>query len=368
MYVQFSIVSCDDIPLTRQENSFSLFEDAAPINPNQESFLSISTTPGTSAFVTLLVLDLSNSVVTTALQSLISSVNYFIDNYPFLSTAISSNTLSIVGFAGDNRLYDISNGFSSDKVSIKAKAQSFFDNLDEMAYDRSSTNLYGTVIQAISYVESYTKQNLPFASKAIVFMSDGHDTSNLYYEDEALNAKVGISASFYAIGVGDELSLGKPFLNKLATPANVVTSSSTSELLNLFKAVVSILSRVSQTTYLLSYCSPSRASEKPDLNSHKLYLYWDRQKAMSGSVADKKLVYSLPFSSATFTHNPCTKENLQNPCPSEQLLQRNNDTFYCSASGLSVAAIVGISVGVSSGVVCCLFLIAGAFFFYCCIR
>ena len=170
---------------------------------SNESFAAINSRSQIFSFNTVLVLDLSGSVITNSLAELKSAAKSFIDNV-MQNAQTESYNLGIWWFDGENNLHQLS-GFESDPELLKEK----IDDLQAGLSVDPSTDLYGAVIKstniATQKLDEFVAQDIISAASVVIF-TDGTDQAARFTEQEAVSAVQGArkNISFYTIGLGDE--------------------------------------------------------------------------------------------------------------------------------------------------------------------
>ena len=252
--------SIDGTPVSGLEaEDFSLFEQGQnddcfnPISPS-ESFARIS--PNTQIFSnnTLLVLDLSNSVLEGSLEELKTAASSFLDRVLPLEES-GAEQMAIYWFDGEDRLHLLQEATSS-KEELTAAIQSIQPGISQ----DPSTDLYGAVIKSTEIAEELIASNLQqsfVTAASIVLFTDGTDQASRYTEETALRYvnQADPNISFYTIGLGAEIetdvlmAIGKTFS---------VIAQEKEELEATFSAISDRVSEAANSFYLLEYCSPKR--------------------------------------------------------------------------------------------------------------
>ncbi len=225
-------------------NTISASESLARISSNAQIFNNN----------TLLVLDLSNSVLSSSLAELQSASISFIDNV-MPTTAEESFKMAIYWFDGENELH-LLNPLTTSKQELIAAIEGI---TDEISND-PSTDLYGAVIRSTdiaSELLSTSTQGGKIGAASVVIFTDGTDQASRYTKDAAQqkvdNADPNIS--FFTIGLGGEIDtqvltdIGKTFS---------VFAGNKEELENTFNDISFRVSERANSFYLFEYCSPKR--------------------------------------------------------------------------------------------------------------
>lgn len=203
---------------------------------------------------TLLVLDLSNSVLKNSLQELKQASIGFINNVmPFY--AEPSSQMAIVWFDGEDTLHILQEMTQNKQLLIGA-----VESIDENISRDPSTDLYGAVIRATAMADALVvsgrEKNVVTAASVVVF-TDGTDQAARYSRDEALNTvnKADENISFYTIGLGEEID--QAVLNAIGKTSSVFASDK-EELENTFNQISAAVGGHARSYYLFEYCSPKR--------------------------------------------------------------------------------------------------------------
>lgn len=219
-------------------------ESLARISPNSQVFTNH----------TLLVLDLSNSVLSTSLTELKSASSSFINNV--MGTQESDSfKMAIFWFDGQDELHELHPLTPSREALLEA-----IDSITADISDDPSTDLYGAVIKSTDVAESLIKEsmeNSTIGAASVVLFTDGTDQASRYREADALDkvAEANSNISFFTIGLGTEIdtqileSVGKTFS---------VFAGNKEELETTFNQLSQKVSERANSFYLFEYCSPKR--------------------------------------------------------------------------------------------------------------
>ena len=223
-------------------NSISSSESLARISPNSQLFINN----------TLLVLDLSNSVLQGSLTELKTAATSFVENV-MPATTNDSFKMAIHWFDGENKLH-LLNPLTSDKTELIAA----IDGISNDISNDPSTDLYGAVIKATEEAEQIANanQNIIGATSVVLF-TDGTDQASRFTEAQALNAVNNAQGnlSFFTIGLGAEID--QQILEAIGKTASVVAANK-EELENTFNQISARVSEAANSFYLFEYCSPKR--------------------------------------------------------------------------------------------------------------
>jgi len=225
-------------------NTISTSESQARISPNSQIF----------ATNTILVLDLSNSVLSSSLDELKVAGASFVDNV-MPATTKESFKMAIYWFDGEDVLHSL-NELTSDKAELKAA----IDGITTDISNDPSTDLYGAVIKSTNIASDLLKTSTSggkIGAASVVIFTDGTDQASRYTQ-EAAQKKVDDAdpnIAFFTIGLGSEIDtqvltdLGKTFS---------VFAGNKEELETTFNDISQRVSEQANSFYLFEYCSPKR--------------------------------------------------------------------------------------------------------------
>ena len=225
-------------------NTISASESFARISPNSQVFRNN----------TLLVLDLSNSVLSSSLEELKSASVSFIENV-MPATPNESLTMAIYWFDGEDTLHLLQPLSASQEELVAA-----VNGITPEISNDPSTDLYGAVIKSTALAEDLLTESLGdniIGAASVVLFTDGTDQASRYTESSALNSveRADPNISFFTIGLGAEIdtqvlsAIGKTFS---------VFASNKEELETTFNDISLRVSQQANSFYLFEYCSPKR--------------------------------------------------------------------------------------------------------------
>ncbi|MEJ2162332.1 MAG: VWA domain-containing protein [Robiginitalea sp.] len=225
-------------------NTISPSESKARISPNSQVFTNH----------TLLVLDLSNSVLSTSLSELKSAAASFVDNVmPELDS--ESFKMAIYWFDGQDMLHELQ-PLTPSRTNLLAAIEGIQVDISE----DPSTDLYGAVIKSADIASALlddSRKNNTIGAASVVLFTDGTDQASRYREADALGKveEADSNISFFTIGLGAEIdsqileSIGKTFS---------VFAGDKEELEATFNQLSLKVSERANSYYLFEYCSPKR--------------------------------------------------------------------------------------------------------------
>jgi len=227
-------------------NPISSSESLARISPNSQVFSNN----------TLLVLDLSNSVLEGSLEELKVASTSFVNNV-MPEEETTSFEMAIYWFDGEDVLH-LLHPFTS-SVSQLTNA---IDGIDENISNDPSTDLYGAVIKSTEIAEDLIEeanslQGSPIVAASIVLFTDGTDQASRYSEESALDAvnNANTNITYYTIGLGSEID--QEILEEIGKTASAFANDP-SELEATFNEISASVSEEANSFYLFEYCTPKR--------------------------------------------------------------------------------------------------------------
>jgi uncharacterized protein YegL len=225
-------------------NTISTSESFARISPNSQIFSNN----------TLLVLDLSNSVLSSSLNELKSASVSFINNVMPASTQ-ESFKMAIYWFDGEDKLHLL-----QPLTAVKDELTLAIDGITQDISNDPSTDLYGAVIKSTNIAEDLLDEargNQTISAASVVIFTDGTDQASRYSETEAL-AKVknaDLNISYFTIGLGGEIDT--EVLTEIGRTFSVFAGNK-EELETTFNDISFRVSERANSFYLFEYCTPKR--------------------------------------------------------------------------------------------------------------
>ena len=232
-------------------NTISTSESQARISSNSQVFSNN----------TLLVLDLSNSVLSSSLTELKSASISFVNNV-MPDIAEDSFKMAIYWFDGENELH-LLNDLSSSKEELTMAINSITEDIS----NDPSTDLYGAVIKATdkaSELLTASTQGDKIGAASVVIFTDGTDQASRFTQAAAQQKvdEANANISFFTIGLGGEIDtqvltdIGKTFS---------VFATNKEELETTFNDISIKIGERANSFYLFEYCSPKRDSGENNL-------------------------------------------------------------------------------------------------------
>ena len=260
----FKVDSKTGTPVSKlYPEDFTIYEkgrnDACPkVISSNESFARVAPSSQIFVYNTMLVLDLSGSVIGNSLTELKEASKSFIENVMTgggPDNPDGSFKMGIWWFDGEDELHKLV-GFTNDKSVLK----STIDGITPEISTDPSTDLYGAVIKAtqVAYdrLEEY-RQNDILAASSIVLFTDGTDQAARHSYAEALSTVNSASASvkYFTIGLGDEID--EDVLTSLGRNGTIFATNK-EELEETFRETADLVWAEANSFYLFEYCSPKR--------------------------------------------------------------------------------------------------------------
>lgn len=243
-------LSADDFTIYEQGrnddcfNTISASESFARISPNSQIFNNN----------TILVLDLSNSVLSSSLTELKTATTSFITNV-MPETTQESFKMAIYWFDGEDDLH-LLNALTADKQELITSVSEITDSIS----NDPSTDLYGAVIKATIIAENALKEstkNETIGASSVVIFTDGTDQASRYTKSAALKKvnDADPNISFFSIGLGAEIDTD--VLTEIGKTLSVFAGNK-EDLETRFSDISFRVSQQANSFYLFEYCSPKR--------------------------------------------------------------------------------------------------------------
>ncbi|PWL38930.1 hypothetical protein DKG77_11920 [Flagellimonas aquimarina] len=240
-------------------NQFTIYEqgrndDCFNTISSSESQARISSNSQVFSNNTLLILDLSNSVLEGSLEELKTASTSFITNV-IPSPETDSFKIAIYWFDGENELH-LLNPLTSSSAELIAS----IDGITQDISKDPSTDLYGAVIKSTDIAENLIKENNAssvIGAASIVLFTDGTDQASRFTEEAALRSvnEANRNISFFTIGLGAEIDT--QVLTEIGKTASVFAGNK-EELETTFTQISQRVSEQANSFYLFEYCTPKR--------------------------------------------------------------------------------------------------------------
>ncbi len=225
-------------------NTISTSESFARISPNSQIFSNN----------TLLVLDLSASVLSGSLNELKSASVSFVNNV-MPATAQDSFKMAIYWFDGEDELHLL-----QPLTAVKDELTLAIEGINQDISNDPSTDLYGAVIKSTDIAEGLldeARSNSTISAASVVIFTDGTDQASRYSETDALTAvrEADLNISLYTIGLGAEIDT--EVLTDIGRTFSVFAGNK-EELEATFNDISFRVSERANSFYLFEYCTPKR--------------------------------------------------------------------------------------------------------------
>ncbi|WP_396589915.1 VWA domain-containing protein [Allomuricauda sp. R78024] len=240
-------------------NQFTIYEqgrndDCFNTISSSESQARISSNSQVFSNNTLLILDLSNSVLESSLEELKTASTSFVTNV-IPSPETDSFKMAIYWFDGENELH-LLNPLTSSATELTAA----IDGITADISNDPSTDLYGAVIKSTNIAEDLIQENNQasvIGAASIVLFTDGTDQASRFTEEAALKAvnDANRNISFFTIGLGAEIDTD--VLTEIGKTASVFAGNK-EELETTFTQISQRVSEQANSFYLFEYCTPKR--------------------------------------------------------------------------------------------------------------
>lgn len=225
-------------------NTISTSESNAKISPNSQIFNNN----------TILVLDLSNSVLSSSLTELKSATVSFIENVMPVNNT-ESFKMAIYWFDGEDKLHSL-----NPLTHVKQDLITAIEGINNDISKDPSTDLYGAVIKSTDVAEKLLKEsttNGRIGAASVVIFTDGTDQASRYTQNAAIKkvTDANKNIAYFSIGLGSEIDAD--ILGKLGKTYSVFAGNS-AQLETTFNQISERVSEQANSFYLFEYCSPKR--------------------------------------------------------------------------------------------------------------
>ncbi|WP_417360157.1 vWA domain-containing protein [Galbibacter sp.] len=206
---------------------------------------------------TLLVLDLSNSVLSTSLEELKMASTSFIEEV-MPANASEEFKMGVYWFDGEDVLHEL-HPITTDRAALITA----IDGITTDISNDPSTDLYGAVIKATDTATAILAENTKeeiLAAASVVIFTDGSDQAARYRVEDALNKvkNADENISFFAIGLGSEIE--ENILDAIGKNGSAYAANK-EELEETFEEISDDVEGQANSFYLFEYCSPKRSGK-----------------------------------------------------------------------------------------------------------
>jgi len=244
---------------TLEPDDFEIYENGSLIS-RLESQAQIQREPGDFMYSSVLMLDLSGSILNNAdLPRLKEAAITFIERtMPETGNSLNgTREMAVYWFDGEEDIHPL--------VSFTSERQDLIEGIESIDGDISndmSTNLNGAVVQGLDVINSrlqFTRLDTTTSTAgSMVLFTDGTDQAARVSTAEALDAVINASndQSIFTIGLGGEID--QEVLSNFGRNGFELAEDSL-QLNDTFLAVAERLEAESNSFYVLEYCSPKRS-------------------------------------------------------------------------------------------------------------
>ena len=231
--------------LKENEQEISQFESTPKIAPEPNEFV----------YSTILLLDLSGSILLNSLDTLKTASKGLIDQI-IPSPDPGNFQMKIAYFDGNAGITELT-GFLSDRTMLKDT----IDLIDENTSTDSSTNLYGAVVEGINQIDvkvTAEQQADVLSAGALIIFTDGSDRAGRVTEDAAINSVNNADEKIAVFTIGLEGEIDTNVLDQLGREG-FQQASGLSGLSDSFSNIAQLTNDEANSFYILKYCSPRRS-------------------------------------------------------------------------------------------------------------
>ena len=247
-------------------NNFEILENNDPISLF-EATPSISKDPDTFVYNTLLLMDLSGSVLSNSLESLKEAATTFV-NATLAENDDGAFSIKLAFFDGRESIVEL-----TDYIADMTILNQAIDGIDESISVDSSTNLYGAVIQGVDELQTTTSTfNLSgiTAGGSLVIFTDGNDQAARESQSDAQRAVNDADENLTIFTIGLEGEIDENILMSFGRDGSSLASN-ISGLVAAFGEIAERISDEVNSIYVFKYCSPKRSGSDNQLTIRATY-------------------------------------------------------------------------------------------------
>ncbi len=241
------------------EENFTIYEkgrndDAKRLLSEDEATRIISDNSQVFRNHTMLILDLSGSVVNNSLEQTKAAAISFIEDV-LAADVNSSSEVGVWWFDGADDLHSLI-PFSNDRQALVSAVSAIQSNITT----DNSTDLFGAILKGTAIAEATLTQAQTqdvLAAVSMIVFTDGTDQAARYAREDAYQAVEDASKaiSYYTIGLGGEID--ETVLTTLG-PDAAVFADNTTVLNDKFAEIASLIFDEANSFYFFEYCTPKR--------------------------------------------------------------------------------------------------------------
>ena len=259
--VFFKLDTVDGLPVTGLRTEDVLAYEDGDLISQYESQQAVVPTPGQFRSHTLLLLDLSGSILESnnlvPLKGAAREFVFAVMDQPDDASGGSGMDMSIWWFDGARSLHPLVEDFISDTSVLLERIDAITPEISE----DPSTNLYGAVVDGIGMIQGKTADfDDQISVGSVVIFTDGADQAGWRTREEALTAveNAGDEISIYTIGLRGEIE--ETVLTAIGRDGHPFADD-VEQLVPQFEEIALRIREDANSHYKLEYCSPKRAGD-----------------------------------------------------------------------------------------------------------
>lgn len=242
--------------------NFVLEENGETISIS-EAIPNLSKEPDEFIYSTLLLMDLSGSVLQNSFDNLVEAATSFVtSSFDRDGASNGSFQVKLAYFDGRENIIPLTEYTSSSQELISA-----LESLTQDVSLDNSTNLHGAILQGISdldaEVDTFNIEGMVSAGSLVVF-TDGNDQAARVSLDDAQTAVDEASDSLSIFTIGLEGELNTNVLDQLGRDGTTFATDLT-ELVAAFDTIAGRIIDEANSIYIFRYCSPKRSGDENEL-------------------------------------------------------------------------------------------------------
>lgn len=256
--ISFQLSKCNGEPLPGKVPADFIITEDGKLVSQFESAQDFVTDERCSQLVTVLVLDMSGSILDSgSLPDLQAAAIGFVES------VVAEQTIAVYTFDGREHMQLLAD-FTNDVDMLRAAIESLSNY---QVVDRS-TNLNGAVVEGLGIVDAKlgTLDHVDIKGGSLVLFTDGTDQAARVSDATAIEAATTSPDRIYAIGLGGEINVDA--LTMIGKDGHFI-SDDVQSLQDVFGQAAAAIRGAAQSYYILAYCSPKRSG------THQLELSLD---------------------------------------------------------------------------------------------
>ena len=307
----FSVTDANDVGVPNlASDDFVALEDGVPVDKLESSFSTAPLSGQSLDLPTVLLLDLSASIVKGgALDQVKAAAKAIVD------AMVPEQRMALVTFADQpTTRVDFTANKDQLKGAIAAISQS----------DGVSTNLYGSLVQAVGMWGDDGFNNDPAQAKLkaglCIVMTDGKDTAGVATLQQVLDARQ--NKRVVTVGIGNDV--GADALKSIGD-AGFIQTASYDALASDVSKITTTMQTLSKSIYKANYCSPKRAG------THELSFTVHGNESYNGNGGNSGICQEPALDAASFLK--CAQDPTLTAACGSQVCCGPTRPFACVASG-----------------------------------